>query len=151
MGVSQLSERWSQCREQASRLRMIAVDEDDPVSAGQFAAQIREAANAVLAEVEAMSRTVLRNRGRGAGTDTFLWVRVTRLALAADRAVNAARSGDFAAARSELRHFETLTSAIATVQDAVYGRERESVRGTFGLAARPNDSAPAASAAKACT
>jgi hypothetical protein len=102
---------------------MLAVDEDGLVPSGPVAAQVREATQRVIAEVEALSRAVLDGSPRETGADTFLSVRVTRLSLAADRAVAAATSGDLPALRAELRHFETLTTAIWMVEDAVYGSE----------------------------
>jgi hypothetical protein len=97
------------------------------------AAQVREGTSSVIAEVEAISRSVLARSRRESGADTFLGVRVTRLALAADYAVSAARRGDFPVLRAELRHFETLTSAIWAVEDALYGSEPESVPEPAGL------------------
>jgi hypothetical protein len=93
------------------------------MTSARQAAEIRDATNAVIAEVEATSRAVLETSGQELGAETFLWVRVTRLAMAADQAVNAARSGDISALDAHLRHFDALTSAIWTVQDAVYGQE----------------------------
>jgi len=113
--------RHSRCQQQMSRLRVLAMSEDSLVPSGQFAIEVREATNAVIAYVEAASRVVLDVEQHEPGTETFLWVRVARLALAADEAFNAARSGDLPALRAHLRHFETLTSAIWTVRNAMYG------------------------------
>jgi hypothetical protein len=60
----------------------------------------------------------------GAGSDrpgdgTFLRVRLDRLAAAADNAIAAARAGDFGEMRQYLRRFDTLTSAIWTVQSRI--------------------------------
>jgi head-tail adaptor len=89
---------------------------------GEASAEIRDATNAIIAEVEAMSRTALRAAGRqDAQAETFLWVRIARLAAAADRAVDAARNRDIAGLRGHLHQFDTLTSAIWAVQHATYG------------------------------
>ena len=57
--------------------------------------EIREATNAIIAEAEAMSRAAVRAIGEhGPEAETFLWVRITRLAAAADRAAAAARDRD---------------------------------------------------------
>jgi hypothetical protein len=114
-------DRQLACRRRLLRLRMAVLSQDAMTSARQ-AAEIRHATNAVIAEVEAMSRDVLEASRHEPGGETFLWVRVTRLAMAADDAVNAARNGDLAALDAHLRHFDSLTLAIWTVQDAVYGR-----------------------------
>jgi len=106
------------CQRQLLQLRMLVLDQDGMTPARQ-AAEIRAATNAVIAEVEATSRAVLKAGGHAPGAQTLLWVRVTRLAMAADQAVHAARSGDTPALDTHLRHFEVLTSALWAVQDAV--------------------------------
>jgi hypothetical protein len=115
-------DRQLRCQRQLLRLRMLVLSQDDMASARQ-AAEIRDATNAVIAEVEATSRAVLEAGGHAPGAETFLWVRVTRLAMAADQAMNAARHGDLAALHAHLRHFDALTSAMWTVRHAVYGQE----------------------------
>jgi hypothetical protein len=111
-------------RHHLRRLRFLAGSQDGTAFSRDVAAEIRNVTNAVIAEAEAMSRATLRDRNpREPQADTFLWVRVTRLAAAADRAVNAALSGDLGSLRAHLRNFETLTSAVWTVRDAVYDPE----------------------------
>lgn len=105
------------------RVRMLVLSREDMTPARQ-AAEIRDAANAVIAEVEAASRATPGAGEHGAGAGPFLWVRIARLAMAADDAVTAARSGDIAALDAHLRHFDALTSAIWTVQREVYGEAR---------------------------
>ena len=47
--------------------------------------KVRDATNAVIAEVEAMSRTAIRaSEQREPQAETFLWVRVARLGAAAE-------------------------------------------------------------------
>ena len=75
-------------------------------------------------EAEAASRSALTAAGVGGdppGDGTFLRVRLDRLAAAANFAITAARAGDSGEMRRHLCRFEALTSAIWTVQDAVYG------------------------------
>ena len=115
-------DRQLRSQRQLLRLRMLVLSQDGMAPTRQ-AAEIRDATNAVIAEVEATSRAVLETGGHAPGAETFLWVRVTRLAMAADQAVNAARGGDMPALDAHLRHFDALTSAIWAVQDAVYGQE----------------------------
>ena len=102
---------------------MLTLSQDGMVLSGRVAAEIRSATNEIIAQTEAMSRAVLRAGRQEPGAETFLWVRVSRLALAADQAVIAARSGDMHGLRTHLHHFDTLTSAIWTVQHAVHGRQ----------------------------
>lgn len=119
----QVRDHLSRCQRQLLALRMLGFGQDWTAESRQSAAAIRDVTNAILTEVEAMSRAVLEPGGAGQrGDDVFLWVRVSRLAMAADRAVSAARCGDAAALRDQLRHFDTLASALWTVEDAVSGR-----------------------------
>lgn len=118
----QMRDHRSRCQRQLSRLRMLALGQD-MVLPQRVAVEIRDATNAIIAETEAMSRAVLRAGREEPGAETFLWVRITRLALAADKAVMAARNGDFHELRTHLHHFDTLTAAIWTVQHAVHGRQ----------------------------
>jgi hypothetical protein len=125
--ANQMQSHMSRCQPQLLKLRMLALSEVDAVLRGQVTAEIRDATNAIIAEAEAMSFAALGDGGqREPEAETFLWARMTRLATAADQAVNAARSGDVSGLRAHLRRFDTLTSAIWTIQRAVYGQEPES-------------------------
>lgn len=118
--VDQMDDRRLRCRQQLSRLWALTLRQDSGPASLQGAAELRDATNAVLGEVEAMGRTLLDHDGRPApAAETFMWVRVARLATTADQAVDAARRGDAAGLRAHLRHFETLTSALWTVWDAM--------------------------------
>jgi hypothetical protein len=118
--VDQMDDRRLRCGQQLSRLRALTQrQESGPISL-QCAAELQDATNAILGEVEEMGRTMLDHDGRLApAAETFMWVRVARLATTADQAVDAARRGDTAGLRAHLRHFETLTSALWTVWDAM--------------------------------
>ena len=117
--IDQADDRRLRCRQELSRLWTLALSQDSgPVSLR--ASALRDAVNAILGEVEAMGRTVLGGDGRlPPAAETFLWVRVARLATTADQVVDAARRGDAAGLLAHLRHFETLMSALWTVQDAL--------------------------------
>jgi hypothetical protein len=119
--VGQTDNRRLLCRQQMSRLWRLALGQGGTLPSRQAVGEIREAANSVLAEVEAMamSRARLEGGRRDPGAETFLWVRVNRLATTADQAVDAARRGDAAGLLAHLRRFETLTSAMWTVRDAI--------------------------------
>jgi hypothetical protein len=121
--ADQIRDHQSRCKPQLLKLRMLARREADTALSRQVA-EIRDATNAVIAEAEAMSSAVLGAGGRREpGAGTFLWARVSRLAMAADQAIDAAHNGDALRLRTHLHRFETLISAIWTVQDAVYGQE----------------------------
>jgi hypothetical protein len=117
--AGQMDDSRLRCRQQLSRLWTLALSRDDKALSPRVTCQMRDAANAVIGEVEAMSRAMLEGGRCTPGAETFLWVRVARLALAADQALDAARTGDAAGLRAHLRHLEALTSALWTVRDAV--------------------------------
>jgi hypothetical protein len=136
----QIDDHKSRCRRQLTRLRILARGQDGVLLSGEVITEVRDATNAIIAEVEAMSRSALLAGGRqDPQAETFMWVRVTRLASAADRAIDAARGRDTLGFRAHLHQFDTLTSAIWAVQHAIYGtppRPRmevvPSLRGTPG-------------------
>lgn len=118
--VDQTDDRRLRCRQQLSRLWALVLSQDSGPMSLPVAAELRDAANAILAEVEVMGRTMPDGDGRLApAAETFLWVRVARLATTADQLVDAARRGDTPGLRAHLRHFETLASALWTVRDAM--------------------------------
>jgi hypothetical protein len=120
----QLDDYQSRCRQQLLRLRLLAGSPGGTALPPEFTVQIRDATNAIIAEVEAMSRTAIgASERQEPQAETFLWVRVARLAAAADRAVDAARSRDVPGLRAHLQQFDTLTSALWTVQHATYGKQ----------------------------
>jgi hypothetical protein len=119
--ANSVGDRRSRCQRQLLGLRMLVMGQDG--IRPRQAAEVQEATNAVIAEAETMSRALAKAGGREPGTETFLWVRVARLTMAADDAVNAARDGDRAELDAHLRHFEALTSAMWAVQDAMRGHE----------------------------
>jgi hypothetical protein len=124
--ANQMRSHQSRCQPQLLKLQMLARSEADAVLCGQVTVEIRDATNAIIAEAEAMSFAALGDGGRREPeAETFLRARLTRLATAADQAVNAARSGDVSGLRAYLNRFDTLMSAIWTVQRAVYGQEPE--------------------------
>jgi hypothetical protein len=121
--ADEIEKHRSRCQEHVLRLRILAGIPGDAAPPREVSAEIRDATNAIIAEAEAMSRVAIRAAGEhGLQAETFLWVRITRLAAAADRAVGAARSRDVSALRAQLRHFDALTSAIWAVEDAAYGK-----------------------------
>lgn len=112
------------CQPHLIALRMLAAGEAAAGFPRQAAADVIRATKAVLAEAEAADRTARTAGGdspRCLRTGTFLGVRLSRLAAAADDAITAAAAGDSAQLRRHLRRFEALTSAIWTVQESVYG------------------------------
>ena len=114
------------CQPHLLALRMLARSEAATGLPRQVVTEIIRATKAVLAEVEAVARAVGNTAGDELGDlqGTFLRVRLSRLAAAADDAITAATVGDSAEMRRHLRRFETLTEAIWAVLDAAYGPAR---------------------------
>jgi hypothetical protein len=119
----QIDDHQGRCQVHLLRLRILAHGEAAAVLPPGIAAEVRAATNVIIAEAEAAGRAVLAAMAGGrrqSEAETFLWVRLARLAGAADEAVNAARGGDAPGLRRHLGRFDALTSAIWTVQHAVY-------------------------------
>jgi len=122
--ADQIQDHQARCLAPLISLRMLAQGEAGEPLPRWAVVEVAQATRAVLAEAEAASRAVLTAADGGShhrGDGTFLRVRLDRLAAAADQAIIAARAGDFGEMRRHLRRFDTLTSAIWTVEAAVYG------------------------------
>jgi hypothetical protein len=108
----------ARCLPHLLMLRMLAGDDAEAPSPWLAMAEVAQATDAILAEVEAAGREVrAATGGGGPGPGIFLSVRLSRLAASAGDAVVAAGAGDFSQLRRHLRRFEALTSAIWAVQD----------------------------------
>jgi hypothetical protein len=99
-------------------LRMLARGEPGTPPTRRVAAEIARTTSAILAEAEAAGRAAAAG-DQDRGGETFLRVRLDRLAAAAKDTVAAAEAGNAAQLRQHLYRFDTLTSAIWTVHDAV--------------------------------
>jgi hypothetical protein len=120
--TDQLQDHQARCLAHLICLRMLAQTEPGALLPRRVVVEIARATGAVVAEAEAAGQAVLTaglsyHRGDG----TFLRVRLDRLAAAAEDTVAAARAGSAADLRRHLRRFDTLTTAIWTVQDALSG------------------------------
>ena len=123
--ADQIKDHQARCLAPLTSLRMLAQGEAGLPLPRWVEAEVAQATGTVLTEAEAASRSALTAAGVGGdppGDGTFLRVRLDRLAAAASDAITAARAGDSGEMRRHLRRFDALTSAIWTVQDAVYGR-----------------------------
>lgn len=121
--ADQMRDHEERCQPHLLRLGVLVRDGADPAFPGQLAAEVRGVTNAVIAEAEAAGQAALAATAGGrrqSESETFLWVRLARLARAADEAVDAARAGDFPGLRRHLDRFGVLTAAIWAVQHAVY-------------------------------
>ena len=124
-----VQEHQARCLAPLISLRMLAQGEAGVPLPRWVVVEVAQATNTVLTEVEAAGRAVLIAAGAGnghSGDAAFLRVRLDRLATAASDAIAAAGAGDFGEMRRHLCRFDVLTSAIWTVQDAVYGSRRVS-------------------------
>jgi hypothetical protein len=121
--ADQICDHQRRCRPHLLRLRGLARGEAGTALPRQVTAEVRDATNAIIAEAEAAGRAALAAMAgsrRQPEAETFLWVRLTRLAGAADEAVDAARAADASGLRCHLGRFDALTAAIWTVQHDVY-------------------------------
>jgi hypothetical protein len=123
-----IREHEARCLASLISLRMLAQGEAGTPLPRWVVVEVAQATATVLAEAEAAGRAALTAGvgGDRQGNWTFLRVRLDRLAAVADDAITAARAGDSREMRRHLRRFDALTSAIWTVQDAVYGSRRVS-------------------------
>ena len=119
--AGQIQEHRERCLVPLISLRMLAQGEAGTPLPRWVVVEVAQATGTVLAEAEAAGRAVLAAAGDQPGAGTFLQVRLDRLAAAARDAITAARAGDHGEMARHLRRFDALTSAIWTVQDAVYG------------------------------
>jgi hypothetical protein len=133
--ADQIYDHQARCLASLISLRMLAQGEAGIPLPRWVVIEVAQATGTVLAEAEAAGRAALTAagvRGDRPGGETFLRVRLDRLAAVAGDAITAARAGDFGALCRHLHKFDALTSAIWTVQDAVYGSHR--VPGTISSA-----------------
>jgi len=119
--ADQIKDHQARCLASLISLRMLAQGEAGMPLPRWVVVEVAQATGTVLAEAEAAGHTVLAAAGDHPGAGTFLRVRLDRLAAAADDAIAAARAGDYGEMRRHLHRFDSLTAAIWTVQDAVYG------------------------------
>jgi hypothetical protein len=119
--TDQTEDHQARCLPHVLSLRMLARDGAETPLAWLAVAEVSRATEAILAEAEAAAREARTAAGDGPGLAVFLGARLSRLAVAADDAIAAARAGDLAQLRRNLRRFDVLTSAIWAVQDAVSG------------------------------
>jgi hypothetical protein len=122
--IDQIQEHRARCVAPLISLRMLAQGEAGTPLPRWVVVEVAQATGTVLAEAEGAGRAALAAIGVSGdrpGDETFLRVRLDRLAAAADRVIAAARAGDSGEMRGHLRRFDALTSAMWTVQDAVCG------------------------------
>jgi len=122
--ADQIKDHQARCLASLISLRMLAQGEAGSPLPRWAAVEVAQATGAVLAEAEAAGRAALTAAGVSGdhpGRETFLRVRLDRLAAAANDAIAAARAGEDGEMRRYLRRFDTLTAAIWMVEDAVYG------------------------------
>jgi hypothetical protein len=124
--ADQIQDHQARCLADLISLQMLARGEAGMPPPRWVVVEIARATGAILAEAEAAGRAALAAVGGGdkRGDETFLRVRLERLATAANDAIAAARAGNSAELRQHLHRFDALTSAIWTVHDAMYGPRR---------------------------
>ena len=116
--TDQIEDHQARCQPHLLRLQMLARDEAGTTLASHLLTEVVQATEAIVAEAEAAGRAAA---AAGPAAGTFLSVRLSRLAAAADDVIAAAWAGDSAQLRRHLLRFDVLTSAIWTVQRSVFG------------------------------
>ncbi len=137
--ADQIHDHQARCVAPLISLRMLAQGEAGTPLPRWVVIEVAQATGTVIAEAEAVGRAALTAAGADRshpGGEAFFRVRLDRLAAAADDAIAAARAGDCGEMRRRLRRFDALTSAIWTVEDAVYGSHQVSAA-PFARIARP--------------
>jgi hypothetical protein len=127
--ADQIDDYQARCAVPLISLRMLAQGDGGTPLPRWVVVEVAQATSTVLAEAEAAGQAALTAAGvrrDHPGAETFLRVRLDRLAAAAADALTAARAGNSGAMRRHLHRFDALTSAIWTVQDAVYRPRRPS-------------------------
>jgi hypothetical protein len=122
--TGEIQDHQVRCQPHLLTLRLLAHGEAGTEPLQRVATEVAEATGAVLAEVKAAGcdmRTTAGGGSGGPGAETLLQARLNRLAAAAADVVAATVAGNLAEMRRQLDRFDALTSAIWTVQRAVYG------------------------------
>lgn len=117
----ELSACRARCGPYLARLALLAGSPPSaPLPAGA-ATDVAVAVDAILVQVEAAGRVVMSSAAGSQRTaiGEFLTARLVRLETAAGDAITAAYGGDATVLRARLRQFDTLTTALWTVQQAV--------------------------------
>jgi hypothetical protein len=111
-------ERYTRCVPHLARLRLLASDGAGAPLPPGVAGQVGHAASAIVAETGAAGQAAVAATAEGSRSSAalFLAARQARLAAAAADVVAAAKHGSAAALSRPLRRFETLTTALWTVQ-----------------------------------
>lgn len=123
-GMSEIRVHRAHCLPHLARLHMHGRYQPGEALPPGLADEVSEGTSAILAETGAAVRvTVAAVPGtRRMAVAGLLADRLSRLAVAADEAVSAAKEADPGALRRCLRRFEMLTSAAWTVQLAMAGK-----------------------------
>ena len=142
-------ECYTRCVPRLARLRLLARDgAGAPLPPGAVG-EVGHAARAIVAETGAAGQAAVAAvaESRRSSTAVFLAARQARLAAAADDLVAAAEDGSAAALSRPLRRFESLTTALWTVQSELRPASPPPARvpGRTGSPIRTPDRGPAAS------
>ena len=127
IGTDDLRDHQARCVPHMAILQMFASNLADVQFPPDAARRVAEATSAILAEARAAGRaalTAVADDGLRSANLSLLTARQARLEHAAEDAIasarEAARGGNIAALRQRLQRFDTLTSAMWTVQMSVW-------------------------------
>jgi len=127
IGTDDLRDHQARCMPHVAILQMFASSLADVQLPPDAVRRVADATGAILAEARAAGRTALTavaDEGLRSANLSLLTARQARLEHAAEDAIasarEAARGGNIAALRQRLQRFDTLTSAMWTVQLSVW-------------------------------
>ena len=127
IGTDDLRDHQARCMPHVAILQMFASNLADVQLPPDAARRVADATSAILAEARAAGRaalTAVADDGLRSANLSLLTARQARLEHAAQDAIasarEAARGGNVAALRQRLQRFDTLTSAMWTVQLSVW-------------------------------
>jgi hypothetical protein len=127
IGTDDLRDHQARCMPHVAILQMFASSLADVQLPPDAVRRVADATGAILAEARAAGRaalTAVADEGLRSANLSLLTARQARLEHAAEDAIasarEAARGGNIAALRQRLQRFDTLTSAMWTVQLSVW-------------------------------
>jgi hypothetical protein len=124
IGTDDLRDHQARCMPHVAILQMFASSLADVQLSPDAVRRVADATGAILAEARAAGRAALAGEGLRSANLSLLTARQARLEHAAEDAIasarEAARGGNIAALRQRLQRFDTLTSAMWTVQLSVW-------------------------------
>lgn len=117
VAADEVHDHQARCQRHLLTLAMLVRSDDERPPT---AAEVDRVTRAIVAEAKASAcEALVSATGAHPGSWTLLLARLNRITAAAAGTVAAARAGDAAALRRQVRRLEAMTTAIWTVQHAI--------------------------------